>query len=161
MLDYHVSRWGAAERESWKALGVFEWIQHYISNHTMPGVWQSVASFGAAFIALRAAGPRREVIDPRQPNEPLVFAYGANISDFWQVFYGVRGASTFLNAWNTYMQSNFSMLRVEELMGSLAQLEREAGESRSTSFFLLLLVLLICTLIMIIIIIVVVSLLVK
>eukprot|EP00913_Durusdinium_trenchii_P003074 g2842.t1 len=65
-------------------------------------MWQSVASFGAAFIAMRAYGPGRAVLDPWQPNQAVVYEYGANISDFWQVFYAETPTGTPLLAGLTF-----------------------------------------------------------
>ncbi|CAE8589637.1 unnamed protein product, partial [Polarella glacialis] len=134
VLDQHAADRASAERANWAAMGVFEWFQHFTSNPAMPGVWQTVASFGASFIAMRAYGPGRPVLDPRIPNEAIVYEYGANISDFWQVFYAVRGASTFMAAFENYKRCSQNVKRVEELQDAFAQLEIEADQAQTTSF---------------------------
>ncbi|CAE6928624.1 ABCD1 [Symbiodinium natans] len=129
VLDYAAGQRAAAERRSWATMACFEWFQHYISNPAMPGMWQSIASFGAAFIAMRAYGPGRPVLDPRVPNEAVVLEYGANISDFWQVFYAVRGAVTFMMAMETYKRSQQNLFRVEELQAAFSTLASEEAEA--------------------------------
>lgn len=125
VLDRHAANRAHAEQTNWAAMECFEWFQHFISNPVMPGMWQSVASFGAAFIAMRAYGPGRAVLDPWQPNQAVVYEYGANISDFWQVFYAVRGASSFFSAVETYKRSQQSLSRVEQLQDAFATLDEE------------------------------------
>lgn len=49
------------------SVDVFPFLQ------VMPGLWQSIASFGAAFIAMHAYGPGRPVLDPWQPNQVRSF----------------------------------------------------------------------------------------
>lgn len=132
-LDRQAAGWAAAERASWDALACFEWFQQFICNPAMPGIWQTVASFGASFIALRAAGPGRAVLNPWEPNEAVVYEYGANISDFWQVFYGVRGASTLMSALDNFKRSSLSLVRIEQLQDALAQLDREAETAAASS----------------------------
>lgn len=123
-----------AEQTNWAAMARFEWFQHFISNPAMPGMWQSVASFGAAFIAMQAYGPGRPVLDPWQPNQAVVYEYGANISDFWQVFYAVRGASSFFTAVETYKRSKQNLSRVEQLQDAFATLESESNEAAPERF---------------------------
>jgi ABC-type uncharacterized transport system fused permease/ATPase subunit len=73
VLDNSADAWAASERQSWELLSRFEWWQHFISNPAMPGIWQTVASFGASWIALRASEPHRAALDPWQPNEAVVY----------------------------------------------------------------------------------------
>eukprot|EP00434_Breviolum_minutum_P014601 symbB.v1.2.012873.t1/scaffold875.1/size155714/22 len=118
-----------AEQTNWAATACFEWFQHFISNPAMPGIWQSSASFGAAFIAMQAYGPGRPVLDPWQPNQAVVYEYGANISDFWQVFYAVRGASSFFTAVETYKRSQQNLSRA--LSSEQLQIRNEAISKRA------------------------------
>lgn len=134
MLQHGAESWEDCERASWQELAKFEWFQHFISSFAMPGLWQTVASFGAAFIALKSAGPNRPVLDPREPNEAVVREYGANLEDFWQVFYGVRGASTLLMALETYKRCTPSLERVEQLQEAFALLHRQSSRAMSTTF---------------------------
>lgn len=133
VLDRLARNWANAERASWNALARFEWFQHFFSNPTMPGIWQTVASFGASIIAMRAGGPGRPVLDPVEPNEAVVYEYGANISDFWQVYIGVRGASTFMAALENYKRCTSSLYRVEQLQEALAYgMSQDSSSSQST-----------------------------
>eukprot|EP00971_Amphidinium_carterae_P184675 3666594-Amphidinium_carterae.1 len=124
-LERHADVIQSLERHSWKVMAVFEWVQHIFTHGGMPGIWQTVASFGVAFIAMRAADPSRPVLDASQANEQVVYEFGANISDFWQLFYTLRGASSLVGALDTYKRSSANMKRVEELQRSLALLEEE------------------------------------
>ncbi|CAJ1452357.1 unnamed protein product [Effrenium voratum] len=134
VLDHHATKRAEAEQSSWAAMSCFEWFQHFVSNPVMPGVWQTVASFGAAFIAMQAYGPGRPVLDLWQPNQDVVYEYGANISDFWQVFYAVRGSMSFFMAVETYKRSQQNMSRVEQLQDAFETLASEGNEVNSGTF---------------------------
>ncbi|CAK9026774.1 unnamed protein product [Durusdinium trenchii] len=63
--------------------------------------------------------------EPPAAGQAVVYEYGANISDFWQVFYAVRGASSFFSAVETYKRSQQSLSRVEQLQDAFATLDEE------------------------------------
>jgi len=126
VLDDKAESWMCSEKSSWVVMYRFEWVQHIFTSPTMPGIWQTVASFGAAFLALHPATEDRPLLDPTEPNEAVVYEFGANISDFWQVFYAVGGATRFMMSLDNFKRSSASISRVEELQRCLAELAVEA-----------------------------------